>query len=251
MTRRLILLRHGETSYNASGRMQGHLDTELSTRGRAQAAQVAAFLETVKISRIISSDLTRASETARAVGERLGVEVTIDNRLRETNLGQWQARSHAEVDRQFPGLRAYWRHDPTWAPPGGESRLEVARRARPVVDELMREFALWDQGTVLLVAHGGTISALTSHLLELESHQYPLFSGLGNTCWAQLTARPRYSSEISEDDAEDIRPEDLIFTPDNCQNARWYLDGWNMGVSLGYESMGAAGNGEAGLLGGV
>ncbi len=234
MTRRLILLRHGQTEYNATRRMQGHLNTQLSEVGFAQAKLAVDFLATINISRIISSDLNRAYDTACVVGERLGMPVHKDVRLRETHLGEWQARSHYEVDTLYPGKRAMWRHDPTWAPPGGESRIDVAHRARQVVEELMASFDGWDDGTVLLVAHGGTISALTSNLLGLEYHQYPMFSGLGNTCWAQLTARPRFNANKTESLNGDYIPS-ARFTPDNVGDAQWYLDGWNMGVALSQE----------------
>ncbi|PRQ11671.1 histidine phosphatase family protein [Corynebacterium sp. 13CS0277] len=230
MSRRLIALRHGETEYNATGRMQGHLDTLLSARGQEQARVAAQYLRTQDITHIVSSDLARAHATADAVGELLGVEVTTDPRLRETHLGQWQAMSHEEVDATWPGARALWRHDATWAPPGGETRLEVAARARAVVDELMGELDTWDDSTVLLVAHGGTISALTCNLLGLEHSQYPLLSGLKNTCWAQLVARPRFVPRAGEE--EDFSQE-LRFTPETVADAQWYLDGWNMGVAQG------------------
>ena len=245
MTRRLILLRHGQTEYNATKRMQSHLNTQLSEVGLAQAEAAADFLSTLNIAKIISSDLTRAFDTATAVGKRLGVDIVVDPRLRETNLGQWQDRSRSEIDAEYPGARAIWRHDATWAPPGGESRLDVARRARPVIDELMASFDEWDDSTVLIVAHGGTNCALTANLLGLRIDQYPMLSGLGNTCWAQLTARPEF-----------IRPEDESmrtssrFTPDNVANAQWYLDGWNMGVALGRASLGVSHIGEAGAMGG-
>lgn len=235
MTRRLILLRHGQTEYNATSRMQGQLDTALSDLGIQQATNAASVLAKHNITHVFSSDLSRAFNTASAVASLIGLEVGVDKRLRETHLGEWQAKTHTEVDAAFPGARAQWRHDPEWAPPGGESRIEVARRARQVVDELMVSLKNWDQGTVLIVAHGGTINALTSSLLDLEFHQYPMFSGLGNTCWAQLTARPRYyaGSENPEDDLKlsSSTSSSPQFDANNVENAQWYLDGWNMGVS--------------------
>ena len=226
MTRRLIMLRHGQTEYNATRRMQGHLNTKLSPVGFEQAAAAADFLTNKNIIKIVSSDLDRAFDTATVIGQRLNLPVEKDKRLRETHLGLWQARSHDEVDQLYPGMRALWRHDATWAPPGGESRVEVARRARPVVTELMQSLADWDSATVLLVAHGGIISALTSNLLELQVQQYPLFSGLGNACGSQLTARPRWSA--AEDWEQSTPPE---FSPATVADAQWYLDGWNIGVS--------------------
>ena len=182
MSRKLFLLRHGQTEYNATGRMQGQLDTELSAVGRKQADIAAQYLSRQHIGRIISSDLSRAKTTAQAVASKLDVPVEVDKRLRETNLGQWQGKSHAEVDGALPGARAQWRHDATWAPPGGETRLEVAERARAVVDEMMASWEQWDDDhALLLVAHGGTIGALTSALLDVPVSHYPMFSGLKNT----------------------------------------------------------------------
>lgn len=224
MTRRLLLIRHGQTTYNATGRMQGHLDTELSEVGYAQARAAAELLEDKEITAIVASDLIRARDTADVIGRQLGIEVGVDKRLRETHLGDWQGMTSAEVDEQYPGARALWRHDPTWAPPQGESRVDVARRARPVIDELMRELPDWDEGAVLVVAHGGAISALTCHLLGLEHHQYGILSGLKNTHWSQLTARPEF------DASQPLSP--LEFTPDNVDRAQWYFDGWNMGGAV-------------------
>lgn len=221
MSRRLILIRHGQTTYNATGRMQGHLDTELSELGYEQARAAARLLQDQGVSKIVASDLIRAKETARVVAEALGVDFSTDARLRETHLGQWQGRTSAEVDAEFPAARAIWRHDPTWAPPEGESRVDVAERARPVIDELMEDFAGWDAGPVLIVAHGGAISALTCHLLGLDHAQYGILSGLKNTHWSQLTARPDFNPGTPLSSLE--------FTPDNVGNAQWYFDGWNMG----------------------
>ncbi|MGX4762197.1 histidine phosphatase family protein [Corynebacterium minutissimum] len=224
MTRRLLLIRHGQTTYNATGRMQGHLDTELSEVGLSQARAAADLLVDKQITAIVSSDLIRARDTAAVIGEKLGIEVDVDKRLRETHLGDWQGMTSVEVDEQYPGARAIWRHDPTWAPPQGESRVDVATRARPVIDELMRAHPEWDEGAVLVVAHGGAISALTCHLLGLDHHQYGILSGLKNTHWSQLTARPEF------DASQPLSP--LEFTPENVDRAQWYFDGWNMGGAV-------------------
>lgn len=234
MTRRLMLLRHGQTEFNATRRMQGHIDTELSATGVAQARAVADYLATQNIGTILCSDLQRAKVTAEVIGAKAGVTPVVDARLRETNLGVWQAKTHEEVDAAYPGARATWRHDATWAPPEGESRMQVAARARAVIDELMHTYEQWDSSTVLVVAHGGTISALTSSLLALDVNQYPMFSGLGNTCWAQLTARPRFTPGSTDAMGPgDEVPPSAMFNSTNIDGAQWYLDGWNMGVALG------------------
>ncbi|MFF0814404.1 histidine phosphatase family protein [Rhodococcus sp. NPDC003318] len=185
--RRLILLRHGQTEYNASDRMQGQLDTDLSELGRVQAKTVARVLADREPALIVSSDLRRALDTATALGERAGLTVATDERLRETHLGQWQGLTHLEVDASDPGARAAWRADASWTPPGGESRIDVARRAVPVVQELLADRAEWEETPVVLVAHGGLIAALTAALLDLPVDRWPVFGGLGNTSWVQLS----------------------------------------------------------------
>lgn len=192
MTRRLILLRHGQTEYNAADRMQGQLDTDLSELGRMQALAAAAELAPRKPLRIVSSDLRRAADTAAALADATGVPAATDARLRETHLGDWQGLTHTEVDAIAPGARAAWRANATVAPPGGESRVDVARRSLPLVRELTENLAQWgvdvSEPPVVLVAHGGLIAALTAALLELPTDRWPVLGGLANASWVQLGA---------------------------------------------------------------
>ena len=189
--RRIVLLRHGQTDYNVGGRMQGHIDSVLTTLGHEQAAQAAPVLAALGPARVVSSDLQRAVDTAEVVGAACGLAVKLDARLRETHLGEWQGRTVDEIERDYPGAIATWRSDPTWAPPGGESRVAVFERARPVVDELDAEFAEpeADSTTVLLVAHGGLIAGTVTGLLGLPTEVWPSFGGLGNCRWAVLARR--------------------------------------------------------------
>ncbi|WP_448221482.1 histidine phosphatase family protein [Gordonia iterans] len=192
IVRRLVLLRHGQTEYNATRRMQGHLDTELSDLGVAQAAEAARVIGARSPRLIRSSDLRRAHDTALALAAVTGLDVVTDPRLRETHLGDWQGLSHSEVDAAMPGARRIWRDDATWTPPGGESRVDVAARAVPVVAELVEQLDGWGEGDqserpVVLVAHGGVIAALTAGLLELPVENWPILGGLANTSWVQLS----------------------------------------------------------------
>jgi broad specificity phosphatase PhoE len=189
--RRLILLRHGQTDYNVDGRMQGHIDSCLTDAGHEQAAEAAPVLASLAPDRLVSSDLRRAVDTAEVVGVACGLPVKFDPRLRETHLGLWQGHTVAEIERDYPGAIATWRSDPGWAPPEGESRIDVVARSRPVVDELDAEFADSDgvSETVLLVAHGGLIAGLVTGLLELPPSAWPSFGGLGNCRWAVLARR--------------------------------------------------------------
>ena len=189
--RRLILLRHGQTDYNVDGRMQGHIDSCLTDAGHEQAAEAAPVLASLAPDRLVSSDLRRAVDTAEVVGAACGLPVKFDSRLRETHLGRWQGHTVAEIERDYPGAIATWRSDPGWAPPDGESRIDVVARSRPVVDELDAEFADSEgvSETVLLVAHGGLIAGLVTGLLELPPSAWPSFGGLGNCRWAVLARR--------------------------------------------------------------
>ncbi|MCX5042764.1 histidine phosphatase family protein [Aldersonia sp. NBC_00410] len=182
--RRLILLRHGQTEWNADNRMQGQLDTQLTELGRSQAKDAAQALADLPITAIVSSDLHRAYDTATALGDVTGVPVRTDVRLRETHLGEWQGLVHTQVDERYPGQRETWRGDARFAPPGGESRVEVAARSIQVVRELLDTDY---DGVAVLVAHGGLIAALSAALLDLPVDRWPVLGGLDNTSWVQLT----------------------------------------------------------------
>ncbi len=100
----LLLVRHGETDWNADGRLQGQTDRPLNDYGRRQAQQLAETLETDKLEAIYSSDLARARETAEIVGERLGLPVALDPDLREKDWGNWEGLTPVERDRvEFVG----------------------------------------------------------------------------------------------------------------------------------------------------
>jgi 2,3-bisphosphoglycerate-dependent phosphoglycerate mutase/probable phosphoglycerate mutase len=188
--RHLVLLRHGRTDYNATGRMQGHLDSQLTAEGLAQATRVAPEVARLKPRRILSSDLRRAADTADVVSAACGVPVEIDPRLRETHLGQWQGLTVPDIETGWPGAIATWRSDPSWAPPGGESRVDVVRRCTPVVEALDDELAEESEAsTVVLVAHGGMIAGVVCGLLGLPSETWPAIGGIGNCRWAALGRR--------------------------------------------------------------
>ena len=185
--RRLVLWRHGETDYNAAGRMQGHYDSALTEVGWNQARFAVPGLARFEPDLVMSSDLRRAMDTATVLTETIGVPLRVDKRLRETHLGDWQGLTGAQVDADWPGERETWRSDPTWAPPGGESRVEVADRAAEVVADLLADTE--DGGTVLLASHGGLITTLTARLLGLPIPAWPQLGGIRNCHWVELGRR--------------------------------------------------------------
>lgn len=212
--RLLVMLRHGQTDFNLGSRMQGQLDTELSELGRAQAVAAAEVLGKRQPVLIVTSDLRRAYDTAVALGEHTGLPLRVDRRLRETHLGDWQGMTHSEVDAVAPGARLAWRDDATWAPHGGESRVDVAARSMPVIPELVAGEPEWgvDERPVVLVAHGGLIAALTAALLRLPVANWPALGGMGNASWTQLSGH-------SADDAD-------------FGAIRWRLDVWNASAQV-------------------
>ena len=216
--RRLVMLRHGQTEFNAGSRMQGQMDTDLTDLGRAQALAAAEVLAKRQPLLIVSSDLRRAYDTAATLGECCELPVRIDPRLRETHLGDWQGLTHQEVDARSPGARFAWRDDATWAPHGGESRIDVAHRSIPLVEELMAGETEWgcddSDRPVVLVAHGGLIAALTAALLGLPVENWPVLGGMGNASWAQLAAH-------GDADANG-----------GSAGLRWRLDVWNASAQV-------------------
>jgi probable phosphoglycerate mutase len=214
--RRLVMLRHGQTEYNAGSRMQGQLDTELSELGREQAVAAAEVLAKRQPLVIVSSDLRRALDTAVVLGERAGQPVLVDTRLRETHLGDWQGMTHLEVDTAAPGARLAWRDNARWAPHGGESRVDVAARSLPVVEELVAEQTEWGRDEperpVVVVAHGGLIAALTAELLGLPVDNWPVLGGMGNASWVQLSGHSGTDATLD--------------------GIRWRLDVWNASAQV-------------------
>lgn len=183
---RLVLWRHGETGYNAAGRMQGHLDVPLTETGWNQARFAVPAMARFDPEIVVTSDLRRAMDTATVFTEASGVPLRVDKRLRETNLGQWQDHTVTEVEQSWPGRMAIWRSDATWAPPDGESRVDVADRTIEVVTELDEEF----DATVLLCVHGGVIISLTARLLGMPVTMWPQLAGMANCHWTVLVRRP-------------------------------------------------------------
>ena len=164
----LYCVRHGETDWNAAGRLQGQYDTPLNDKGRAQAAAAGAYLADALRGRgaavpVYSSDLLRTSETAAAIAAALGSPaVRSDARLRETHLGAWQGRTWDEVAKNDAHAVNAWKTDPDAPPPGGGEAVRT--RFRRVVLAL-HDIALrhdkegGDTGgaVVVVVTHGGVL----------------------------------------------------------------------------------------------
>jgi 2,3-bisphosphoglycerate-dependent phosphoglycerate mutase len=143
----LLVVRHGETDWNAERRWQGHADVPLNERGREQARALAESLAGERIDAIYTSDLSRARETAQTVGARVGVDVVTDPDLREVDVGPIEGLT-AEEAQAFDG----WQ---------GEPKDAHAARVLAAVDRIA---ARHPDGAVLVVTHGGSMRRIHEHL---------------------------------------------------------------------------------------
>jgi probable phosphoglycerate mutase len=180
-----VLWRHGRTAWNADGRWQGHLDPELDDTGREQAARSSRLLAGLRPSAVVSSDLRRARETAVRLARLTGLVARWEADLRETFIGSWQGRTATEVAAEHPEDLARWlTGDVLLRPGGGENRTEVAAR---VVDAILRGLAdVPDEGTLVVVTHGGAARVAIARLLDLEHRSWGALGGLSNCCWSVL-----------------------------------------------------------------
>jgi probable phosphoglycerate mutase len=189
VTRRLLLLRHGRTAWNASGRIQGQLDPPLDDLGQAQAALAARTVAALGPTAILSSDLQRALDGARLIGQEAGLAVTADARLREINVGEWQGLTGAEARERFPEEYAAWRVGSDVRRGGGETYEEVGERAAAAARELAAGLA--PDGLGVIVTHGGTARSLIGRILELPVEHWWQLAALGNCCYALLRESDR------------------------------------------------------------
>lgn len=184
---RVILVRHGRTTWNADARFQGQTDVPLDDVGVGQARRTADALYDQLVGtevKIISSDLSRAAQTARALGTKLHVEVSLDERLREISYGQWEGHTRDEIRLAWPEEFEAWRRGGDDVRiTGGESRTEAATRCASAVVEAEKAM---DGGTLVCVSHGGTLKGAIFRLLDAPGLPWNAIEGLRNAHWAEL-----------------------------------------------------------------
>jgi probable phosphoglycerate mutase len=173
MATRLLVVRHGQSTWNSEGRWQGQADPPLSTLGEQQARDAARHLARLagetRIGAIWSSDLLRAARTAQIVAAEIGIDVRFDERLRERHAGEWQGLTRDEIDAAWPGALAAGDR-----PPGFEADDTLLVRVRAVVDDI----ADAHQGdAVLVVSHGGVVRTLERHLGDDDRGLLPNLAG--------------------------------------------------------------------------
>jgi probable phosphoglycerate mutase len=182
-TTRLIVWRHGNTDWNRDDRVQGQLDTPLNDLGREQAAEAAAILARRRPDAIVSSDLSRALDTAAALATLTGLPVRPDERLRERFYGAWQGRTLAEAAAGFPAEFARWRHGDQAPGCDIESQDDLGKRVGAALQEAVDSNP---GGTVVVATHGGGARQGIAWLLGWPPEVPRSLAGLHNCHWAEL-----------------------------------------------------------------
>jgi broad specificity phosphatase PhoE len=159
--RLVVLVRHGQTTYNVEGRLPGQLPhVPLTDEGRRQAHQAAVALAASTVSTVVSSPLERAYETAQIIARGWGLEVRTDDRLQDTDVGGWAGLKLDELTKSAPDWKRFVQ-DADFVPPGGESLASVMARAVAVVEELRRDETAGN--LIVVVAHADVIKFIIGH----------------------------------------------------------------------------------------
>lgn len=192
------MLRHGQSEWNAAGRWQGQADIDLTDLGYEQARRAVDKLG--MFDAVASSDLGRARMTATIIAEGLGIGLLpADERLRETQVGEWQGLTHHEIERDWPGYL-----DTHQRPPGFESDESIVERVTSALTELAQMFP---GGEVLCVAHAGVIRVMR------RAHNVP-DTRITNLGGCHYTVRPGHTTPIEIHDVVDLFAKDEFLRSD-------------------------------------
>jgi probable phosphoglycerate mutase len=163
----MVLVRHGQSTWNREHRIQGQLDPPLSNEGRRQAELLARRLARHRLAGFYASDLKRAFETAEAIAALVDLEPEPTPGLREIFLGEWEGLRTEEIAERFPDAWARWGEEADWdLVPGGEGAAPFEARVMATLDEI---FARHSHGDVLVVTHGGVIQVALHRVIGRPS----------------------------------------------------------------------------------
>jgi len=182
---RLIVWRHGRTEWNHTGRFQGQADVPLDERGILQAKTAAPVLAQLRPSRIVSSDLSRARQTAAPLAELTGLPVTTDARLREIHVGTWEGLNADEVAAADPDrAHRYFQGEDIRRSATGETVAEVSARVSEVLTEVAGDTE--DGATVIVVMHGLAARVGVCRFVGFPQETWRLLGGMHNCGWISL-----------------------------------------------------------------
>ena len=187
---RLVLVRHGQTDGNASGRFQGQMDVPLNEHGRAQAAVLAPYVAALAPRGVVASDLSRAQETAAIVAASCHLPVETDAALREIHVGGWQWRTPEDVVAEAPWFEEFLRAGRDFRRSDtGETASEAGERVRGALERVGHEHPVQ---TTVVVGHGLALRVGLAFLLGLDFAGSNNLSGLWNCSWTVLEHRDRW-----------------------------------------------------------
>jgi broad specificity phosphatase PhoE len=163
-------IRHGETEWNAAGRLCGRTDVPLSDAGRRQAQLLASRLKPIPFVALYSSPLRRALETASILGRAIGRDAVADPRLVELSYGAWEGRTYEESKRANPDVYRAWELDPgSVAPPKGESGEQLIERVKPFLADVAQRHS---SGNVAVVCHRTVCRLVACHIMGVPLKEY-------------------------------------------------------------------------------
>ncbi len=161
---KIYLIRHGQTDWNIKGKIQGGHDVLLNETGRRQAERLAEGMDSRPVSRIFTSTLKRAVETAEMINRRKNVEICPMPQLIEVEFGKWEGMTWDEIKEAYPKEYECWTLNPAEVtPPGGESQEQVKNRCVWTIKEILKRTN--GQEDVAVVSHGATIANLISCMM--------------------------------------------------------------------------------------
>jgi probable phosphoglycerate mutase len=215
---RILLWRHGQTDWNIVNRFQGHSDIPLNEVGKFQASHAAQVLAAMQPTMIISSDLGRARNTAQELATLTNLEVAIDERLRETNGGNWEGKTGEENRKNDLANFIRW-IDGEDIPAGGigETRSQVAARSAAAITEAL---AGKDEQLLVVTTHGGTARCILGHYLDLPYSHWARVGGLSNASWSILAQSPVKGWYLAEHNAGSI-PEPVYGEESGAEIPDW------------------------------
>jgi len=181
-----VLWRHGQTVWNAERRFQGQSDIPLDETGQAQAERAARLLAALRPDLIVSSDLSRAAQTAAPLARLTGLDVTLDKDLRERHGGRWEGLTDTEIRTRYPVEHA------NWTPPDGEPSPVVADRVAGALYRIAEAAAGTENaepGLAVVVSHGAALRLGMSRLLGMPDELFGVLGPLSNCSWSVLGRR--------------------------------------------------------------
>lgn len=189
MANTIILWRHGQTDWNVANKFQGHTDIPLNSVGEYQVKHAARLVVDMKPTSIISSDLSRAHNTAKALADLNGLPIHVDARLRETNCGKWEGLTGEEIRAiDHANLKEWSLGGDNPAGGTGDRRSEVGARAKAAIEDFL---AGKDNETLIVATHGGTARTVIGMYLELPIPFWSKIGGLSNASWSVLSHSPK------------------------------------------------------------